>query len=132
MEFLEDKELTEWMHSEFWSLTWCPGRDQWWVGVLQVSVLGPLLFNIFVRDIDSRTVYTPCEFFSDSTCCGVVNTQEGRDAIQMDLGRPGTWAYEISWSSGRPSTKSCTWVEVTSRINRLSVEQIDSSLANWQ
>ena len=41
---------------------------------------------------DSRIEYTLSKFANDPKLCGAVNTQEGRDAIWMDLDRLERWA----------------------------------------
>ncbi|GAB0182691.1 cAMP-dependent protein kinase inhibitor alpha [Grus japonensis] len=55
-------------------------------------LLGLVLFDVFVSNMDSGIECILSKFADDTKLCGAVNMLEGRDAIQKDLDRLERWA----------------------------------------
>lgn len=80
-------------------------------------MLGPVLFNIFIYDLDDGPEYTLSEFIIDSKLGGVANKSEGCAAIQTDLNRLEEWAHRNHMPGKKKKkqcAKCCSWAGTAS------------------
>src|SRR6218665_1104346 len=113
-------------------LSWLSGRRQKvgigdnhssWMTVLsgapQGSVLGPLLFVLFINDIDDGFLSKISKFADDTKLCRAVDDEEKANVLQEDLRR--MFRYSQDWEM-LFNLEKCSVMHLGKRNGRQSIE----------
>ena len=96
----------------------------------QWLVLGPVLFNIFINDLDDRAECTLSMFAGDIKLGGVADIPEGRAAIQRDLDELEKWADRNLMKFNKQKCKALHLGRNTTRHQyTLEGSQLETSLS---
>ncbi|KAJ7421306.1 rna-directed dna polymerase from mobile element jockey-like [Willisornis vidua] len=71
----------------------CPRGKTVMSGIPQEPVLGSMLFNIFINNIDSGIEYKLSKFTGNTKLTSAADTLEARNAVQRGLDRLKKWAH---------------------------------------
>ena len=66
-------------------------------GVSQGTVLGPLLFSLYINDISSDTESEIRHFADDCVCSREIKDEKDTMKLQRDIDRLGSWAKEVGY-----------------------------------
>lgn len=94
-----------------WSVSQCSSGKQY------SSVLGPVLLNIFVSNMNSGNKHTLSKSADNNKLCDAVSMLEGKGCHPETLTGLRSWSLGASRSSTRSSARSSTWVRSTSRLS---------------
>jgi hypothetical protein len=93
--------IRDWLNNRIQRVTLDGMSSQWnsvISGVPQGSVLGPLLFILYINDLDIGIKSKISKFADDTKIAGRVGTIEEQEQIQMDLDRLTEWAEKWQMS----------------------------------
>ena len=104
----------------------------WWTvtsGVPQASILGLVLFNVFINHLDAGIKCTLNKFAEDTKSGGVVDSLEGRGALQRDLDRLKSWAVSncMKFNKSKCQILRLKWGNL-GYTYKLGFERLESSL----
>ena len=95
----------------------------------QCTVLGPLLFSLYINDISVSTDSQIRPFADDCVCYREIKTVEDALKLQKDIGLLGSWVRK--WGMIFQPVKCNTMQLTNNRMNKTETSYIPSRVQYW-